>query len=228
MKRVLYQIIIAFVGIMLATTPTAADNFFSKMFGHRIKGSGDIQTETRDVSQFERIKLSGSFDVSVQIGEPQSVKVTFDDNLLDIIMTEVHGRTLRIYSDESFSSRRDCRVEITVAKLEDVSLSGSGNVEIRDLNGGDFSVSVSGSGNIRADGKVDELDISVSGSGDIDARDLQAVDAYVTVSGSGDVDVSASGELSARVSGSGDVAYYGTPERISQRVSGSGSIRKKG
>lgn len=228
MKRVLYQIIIAIVGIMLAGTPVAADNFFGKMFGHRIKGSGDMKTETRDVAEFEKIKLSGSFDVYVQIGEPQSVKVTFDDNLLDIIMTEVHGRTLRIYSDESFSSRRDCRVEITVAKLEDVGVSGSGNVEIRDLNGGDFAVAVSGSGDIRAAGKVDELDISVSGSGDIDARDLEAVDAYVTVSGSGDVEVNASGELSARVSGSGDIAYYGTPDHISQRVSGSGSIRKKG
>ena len=227
MKRILYQIVIAIVGIMLATTPAAADNFFSRMFGPRIKGSGDLQSETRDVSEFERIKLSGSFDVSVKVGQPQSLKVTFDDNLLDNVVTKVRGRTLRIYSEDSYSSHYDCRVEITVPKLEDVSLSGSGDIEIRDLDGGDFSVSVSGSGNIRADGKVDELEISVSGSGDIDARDLEAVDAYVTVSGSGDVDVFATGELSARVSGSGDIAYYGSPEHISQHVSGSGDIRKK-
>lgn len=227
MKRILYQITIAIIGVLLATTPTAADNFFSRMFGHRIKGSGDIQTETRDVSSFERIKLSGAFDLYVTAGKPQSVTVTFDDNLLDIIQTEVRGRTLRVYSDESYSSRYDCKVEITVEHLEDISLSGSGNIEVTDLDGGDFSVSISGSGDVRASGKVDEVDISVSGSGDIDARDLEAVDAYVRVSGSGDVDVFASGELTARVSGSGDIAYYGDPDHVTRRVSGSGSIRKK-
>ena len=216
------------VAMFVIASQASADNFFSRLFGCRgEKGSGDLVTQTRDVEKFDEISLSGSFDVRVRVGEEQSVRVTFDDNLIDYIQTEVRRGELRIYSDESFSSRHDCRVEITVQSLKDVSLSGSGDIDVTNLSGGDFSLSISGSGDVTAEGKVDQLSISVAGSGDVDARDLEALDADVHISGSGDVTVFASRYLDARVSGSGDIDYYGDPEKISSHVAGSGSIRKR-
>ena len=210
----------------MSTTQASADNFFNHLFSRGVRGSGDLKTETRQVDSFDKISLSGSYDIFVRVGEEQTVSLTFDDNLLDLIETDVRRNTLRIYSDESFSSHRSCRVEITVPSLSDVSISGSGSVKVTNLSGEEFSLSISGSGDAEIDGNVVELSISVSGSGDVDTRNLEAEDADVRVAGSGDVTVYASKRLKAHVSGSGDIDYYGNPEKVSSHVSGSGTIQK--
>jgi hypothetical protein len=205
-----------------------ADNFLGKLFGGRgIEGSGELATESREVGPFKKIKLSGSYDVFVTVGQKQKVTITFDDNLIDLIETRVRGRTLRIYSEESFSSQRGCRVDISVPELEMVALYGSGDVEVVDIDSDEFVLTISGSGDMTAEGRVGELDIRVSGSGDIDGRRLEAEDAYVQISGSGDVKVSVARSLDARISGSGDIDYWGSPEDISTRVSGSGDISRR-
>ena len=221
--------IISLMAIVLFTaTSIQADDFLRWVTGcNGIQGSGDLVTETRDLDEFTRIEAKGSTDIFVTVGDEQKVTVTFDDNLVDFIVTDVRRKTLEVYCEESYSSRRPCRVEITVPSLESVRLSGSGDMEIYDLQGEMFEYTISGSGDLRMDGEIDELDIRVSGSGDVDARDLKAKDAYVKVSGSGDVKVYTSESFEGRVSGSGDINVYGNPEHVSRRVSGSGDIRKR-
>lgn len=214
--------------ILLAVPSISADNFFDWVTGRNcIEGSGDLATEQRDVDEFTRIELKGCVDVFVTVGEARKVTLTFDDNLLDLIKTDVRGKTLKITTEKSYSSRRSCKVEISVPKLEEVRVTGSGDVEIYSLSGDYFEFTVSGSGDMRAEGEIDELDIRVSGSGDVDTRDLVAKEASVKISGSGDVKVYATEGFYGRVSGSGDIDVYGNPENMSRHVSGSGDIRKR-
>ena len=214
--------------VLLTAGSTQADDFLRWITGcNGIEGSGDMITETRNLDEFSRIISSGSTDIYVTVGEDQMVTLIFDDNLIDMIETDVRGKTLEIYCEDSYSSRRSCRIEISVPSLESVRLSGSGDMEIYDLQGEVFEYTISGSGDLRAEGEIDELDIRVSGSGDVDARDLKAQEAYVKVSGSGDVKVYASEGFRGRVTGSGDIDIYGNPEHVSRHVSGSGDIRKR-
>ena len=137
MKKIITMLII----LAFATSSFAGGfSFFKK----GIKGSGDLQTETRDVDKFERIKLYGSFDLFVTVGQKQSVKVTFDDNLLDNVETEVQGKTLILDAHKSYSSRKNCKIEITVEELEYVKLSGSGDIVINELDADFFEYELSG------------------------------------------------------------------------------------
>jgi hypothetical protein len=210
---------------LFATTVSAHDLF--GLFKRGVKGSGDLTTESRDVKDFNRIKASGSFDVLVKVGEDYSLEITFDDNLIDIITTEVRGSTLYLDSEESFSSRRSCKINITLPELNLVKLSGSGDIDVVNLNSNKFEYIVSGSGDLSASGKVDDLEVRVSGSGDIDTKELIAQNVYVIISGSGDVRVHAEESFEGRISGSGDIDYYGNPENVSTSVSGSGDISKR-
>ncbi len=221
--------ILCLLAMVIIAAPAASAGDVWKFLSCRdyIDGSGDLVTETRDLKDFSRIKLSGSMDLYVSVGKDPGVKLTFDDNLIDFIETEVRGKTLKIWSEESYSSSRGCRIDISVPTLETVRLSGSGDIEIYDLNGDVFEYAVSGSGDLQVSGKVDEVEIKVTGSGDVDARDLEAAEVYVRVSGSGDVRVFASESFDGRVSGSGDILFYGDPEHVSRHVSGSGDIRRK-
>lgn len=211
--------------VLLIAGSVSADWFG---FGSRgIKGSGDLITEERDVKSFKRIESNGAADIYVTVGEELSVKVTFDDNIIDLIETEVRGKTLKIGSRENYSSRRTCKIEITVPELERVYLRGSGDIFVERLDSEFFEFKLSGSGSLVAEGSTDELDLRLSGSGEIDTRDLTAQEVYVSISGSGDVRVRAEESFDGRVSGSGDIAIYGNPQDFSKSISGSGNIRKK-
>lgn len=232
--------IILTVLVMLATTAQAG------WFDRGVKGSGDMVTESREVGEFDRIETSGSWDVEVVVGDQRSLKLTFDDNIIELIRTEVDDGTLEIYCEESFSTRRNCKVEIMTPSLTEISSRGSGDISVErieadrfdfDLSGsGDFDLNghcremmihLAGSGDGTLSGEADVVDIRVSGSGDIDAVELKAKEAFVRVSGSGDVDVSCSELFDGRVSGSGDIAYYGKPSDVNTSVSGSGGIRRR-
>ncbi|MDF1543864.1 MAG: DUF2807 domain-containing protein [bacterium] len=196
-------------------------------WGNTEKGSGDLETVSFDLDSFSRIKAQGSSDIYIKIGREQSVELTCDDNLIDNMIIKVRGKSLIIDSEGSFSTRKGPRIDITVPSLESMSLSGSGDVEIEGLNGGEFDYRLSGSGDLRAEGKLEFLEIKLTGSGDIDTRDLIAEEVDCRLSGSGDIQVYASESFDGSVSGSGDITYYGKPKHVDRSVSGSGSIRKR-
>jgi len=214
--------------LMTGAATVNAHNWLGEIFtgGRQIHGSGNLESETRDVSRFTRIEIAMGVDVTVHVGKPQQVTVTFDDNVISTIQTRVHAGTLTIDSKRSFSSDADCHVDICVPELSGFDLFGSGDVQIEDLNGDRLQLGIYGSGNIVIDGKAQWLKVALAGSGSVDARDLLADDAEVEISGSGNVQVNAVSRLEASISGSGDIAYYGDPEDVDSDVAGSGSIHR--
>jgi hypothetical protein len=72
----------------------------------------------------------------------------------------------------------------------------------------------------------DRSNIICSGSGGIDALDLSTNLTRVEVSGSGQAEVNVQSELDAQIRGSGSVYYMGTPEKITQEISGSGRLER--
>jgi hypothetical protein len=210
---------------MLATSASADDwNFFDRTFGAGQKGSGHLESEERSVESFSAIDMSIGADLIITIGSPQKLTVTIDDNLLDNIRTRVRGHTLEIESHGSFSSKKNCVIEITVASLEEIDISGSGEITLKNLDAKEFTFDMSGSGSFEATGKVEQLFIELSGSGDIDTRDLIAQEVEVEISGSGSAVVYAAASLDGDITGSGNIRYVNEPEHVSTRVTGSGSV----
>lgn len=224
MRRRVQSILTGILVLALAT-PTFADR--KSWWGGGEKGSGDLKTETREVDDFSRVSLAGSFKVEITVGQPKAVTITFDDNLLDNIITEVRRGELQLETEGSYSSRKPCLVQITVPKLDAVYCSGSGDIRIDNIKSDEFECHISGSGDVVASGEVKELDLAISDSGDIDMRDLRAEDVNARISGSGDMDVFAKNSIRGSVSGSGDINYYGDPPSTRVRVSGSGDIRPR-
>jgi hypothetical protein len=192
-----------------------------------VRGSGKVASETRSLSGFEAIELTGSADVIVSLGETESVSVEAEDNLLPLVETQVRGGRLVIgtKSNTTLAPTQPVRVTVTLKALRSASLTGSGNITIGGLSGGSLRLDLSGSGNISAAGTVEALSATLGGSGNILCDDLQASSASVEINGSGNVTVYASQRLEATISGSGAVTYRGNPAQVEQSVSGSGSIQ---
>ena len=209
---------------LLLTVSVSAGDFFG-LHKNQIKGSGDRVTQSFDLESFERIKSYGAYDINVTVGDKQSVTVTFDDNLMELLEFDVSGKNLTIRNEGNYSSRKGCVIDITVPVFEMIKLYGSGDINVYNISNDVFEVTLSGSGDINLEGKTEELDLSISGSGDIDTRNLKSSEVYAKISGSGNISTYATESFDGRISGSGEIAVYGKPEHVSRSISGSGSIR---
>lgn len=214
-----------------------------------IKGSGDLITETRQVSNFDRIALSGSGEVIVTQGGSESLTIETDDNVMEHVKAEVENGILTLGFEEGVNLISPSRLIFTVGvddltsltisgsgdvesdRIEtermDVTVSGSGDVQIADLTTSDVKANISGSGEISLEGEAAAQDVSISGSGKYLAGDLCSESVTVSISGSGDATVCATATLDTNVSGSGSINYYGRPA-INSTGSGSGKVHSLG
>jgi hypothetical protein len=203
-------------------------------------------TETRALSDFDRIRLEGSVIATLVQDGTESVTLEVDEDLLGRVKTEVGGGELVIgfksWLDHLFSFRairaqihlknfRELQVsgsgQVDAASLQGervrIGVSGSGRVSINDLAATNLETHISGSGEFNLAGQVTSQDIHISGTSKYRAEKLESQDVDVRISGSASVAVNVARSLDISISGSGEVSYIGTP-RISQRISGSGNI----
>ncbi|MCE1253282.1 MAG: DUF2807 domain-containing protein [Anaerolineae bacterium] len=216
-----------------------------------IRGSGNVASEDRVVDDFDAVDMAEAAQVIITQGEPQSVRVEADDNLIQYIRTEVRGHTLHIYKDPmdvlSINTRRSPRIYITVKNVSalklsgsgsissekiqsddlNLDLSGSGDINLNGLNAASLDVDISGSGSCELEGKVNHQSIHLSGSGRYLASQLDSRNTQIDISGSGKADVLTKETLDMHVSGSGDILYSGNPDKVTQDITGSGKVRSK-
>jgi hypothetical protein len=189
-----------------------------------VHGSGIPATQTRNLRSFTSVDLAGTSKVNIHVGSDQSVVVHADDNLIDLVSTDVrHGR-LVIDNQSDLTTRSPMSVDVTVPELGTLVLSGSGIVTADGVRAKDLTVRVPGSGLVRLGGTADRLRADLAGSGDVQLQDLVARDVTAKLSGSGRLQVHAAESLDALVSGSGAIFYTGDPSSVSRNVTGSGAI----
>jgi hypothetical protein len=189
-----------------------------------VEGSGNVVSESREVSGFDQIQLSGSGTVIVDVTGTESLSIETDDNLLTLLETEVDDGRLELRATRNIDPSEDVVYTITAASLTGVSISGSGSIVVTGVDDSAFSADISGSGAVTAEGTVsDALSVDISGSGHFEGEDLVAVTGAVNVSGSGSAVVNVTDDLAVSLSGSGDVEYLGSPT-VDVDKSGSGTV----
>jgi hypothetical protein len=217
-----------------------------------IPGSGDIETETRDLADFTSLTVNYPAEVTIVQGSAPSVSITADDNLLPQMKTEVSGGSLVIESTEKNSRTRvnpTDTVEITLTVTElthvqfnsagsikidgysgsqlELSLDGAGNLDLTDAELGTLTINLDGAGSITASGTADNLVVELDGVGSLNASDLTAQDGLVTVDGLGSATVRVEERLEVNIDGLGSVSYYGSPQLI-EETDGLGSVKHLG
>lgn len=195
--------------------------------GHMLIGSGKGIVQARDLEgSFDSLEVTGSADIDVTQGDRCTIEVHGEDNLVDFLETELVGSTLQIGIKRgvNFTSHLPLKLVATAPAVNEVDLSGSGNVRLAGLDQDALRVELRGSGDVVAGGRASTVSLALHGSGDIDARRLRARKATIKLHGSGDVRAFASDEAKVRLHGSGDVVVTGSPKVRDSKVAGSGDI----
>jgi hypothetical protein len=216
-----------------------------------IPGSGNVQTETRDLAAFTTIRAEyPGADVIVQQGDKQAIQIQAEDNVIPQIATNVSSDRLTIANNEPdwkarVNPSKPVKVTVTVKDLSEIDfaapvgtlqmsdfqaptlkliLSGGAQVKINGIQVDLLDSVLSGAGDIQVNGTADEIKLILSGLGNFNAADLQSNKATIQLSGMGNATVHVESDLSATVSGAGSVNYFGNPH-VEKNVSGAGSVK---
>lgn len=216
------------------------------------RGSGNVKTETRDVSNFHQVALAGFGDLNITQGDSEGLTIEAEDNLLPFITTNVQDGTLTIGVKPGINAlsvvpTKQVKYELQVKNLDAVQLSGAGNITAPTLKSENLTLGTSGAGNLNfpqiatqklsttlsgagglaVGGQAQTQDVALSGFGNYNAGDLQTASTSVNLTGAGNATVWASETLNAQISGAGNISYYGSPQ-VTQKVSGVGTIKSLG
>jgi hypothetical protein len=209
---------------------------------------GPEVSRTYQVGGFDKLAVSGPYEVNVVTGGAAGISAKGGSNLLDETEVVVENGTLKIRPKKRtgihFSWHNGKAVftvnaaalhgaaiagsgGINVDKVAgdfDGEVAGSGDLKLASVAGGKVKLTIAGSGGIDAAGKADGVDLSIAGSGDIRAGGLTAKTADVSIAGSGNVAANASDTAAVSIMGSGDVEITGGA-KCSVSKAGSGNVR---
>ncbi|OGO28325.1 MAG: hypothetical protein A2Z16_13265 [Chloroflexi bacterium RBG_16_54_18] len=218
----------------------------------RVRGSGNMITENKEVSGFTRLALGSIGALTLVQGEEESLVIEAEDNIMPLITVEVRDDTLFIGLEETAFKNvvptKDIKYRLTMKKITGLEVSGAaditadtvnsgelaiessgaGTMKIRNLTADKLNVEVSGAGNVEIEsGVVPVQEIHLSGAGSYDSSGVESVEAKVDISGAGNATVWVKDKLQVEMSGAGNLEYYGTPEMVAN-VSGAGKMKSLG
>ena len=220
-----FALVAAGVGIGLMID---SDIFESSSNSKAEQGSGVAATETREVPSFTGLVLAGGNNVTVRVGGERSVVVRGDDNLLGRITTQVvDGHLVVGQTPGNVETNSPTGVEVSVPSLDDLRLTGSGVLSVTGIETENMTVTLSGSGIVRASGTATQLDVDLPGSGEAELKELVARDVNAIMSGSGLLLITATESLDASVPGNGAIIYSGDPADVATNITGNGAVTRE-
>jgi Putative auto-transporter adhesin, head GIN domain len=192
------------------------------MAGAAVAAKDDTITKNLDLTGFDRIEVSGVYDLEVRVGpefsielsgpayEMNRVEVSVDHNVLQLDMRNRKRGEKRKWRNH----REGVDAVITMPMLRGLDITGVVDGVVTGVKADNFKINISGVGDLEIDGECGALEARLSGVGDLDADALECSKVTVRVSGVGDADVFARDEVDARVSGMGDIEVYGSPDKV--------------
>ncbi len=233
-------LLVAVLGILAISVVSCKFPFGS------VRGSGDVETETIEVSGFNEVLIAGVGNLIIEQGDEEFLIIEADDNILPLIEAKVSGDrlTLGIKKGFNFIPTSKIKFYLTVIDLDTISLSGAGDIDCEEfktdklefgisgtgdidfiINADKVETRSSGAGSITLSGEVDSQKVEIDGVGKYDAEELESTECEIEISGAGTVTVNVSELLDINISGAGNVYYTGEP-KVYQEVSGVGRIRR--
>jgi hypothetical protein len=216
------------------------------MFGERIHGNGNVKSVTRQADHFNIVSVRSNINLHIKQDSAWSVRIEADENLLELIETQVHDGLLEIKVAQSYELEPSRSINVFVTAPEFAGLKASGASEIKSdskiTTSGTLDIDVSGASNIKLDiksprvkaelsgaskatlrGETKDLSLRGSGASEFMCFELMAENTDVDVSGASNGDVFASVKLKADASGASNVRYKGNPT-VTSNTSGAGSV----
>ncbi len=231
------------ITIYLALLFTTSSCVFEQIIG--VKGNGNVISEDRSISSdFEIINVQQGINLYLTQGKSTGISVEADENILDLLITEVKNNELNIYFEKNVNRAKARNVYLTTENISKINTSSGASVksentiqaeslELKSSSGSAIKIhanaheiksEASSGSTITIFGKSNTLNANASSGSSINANELKTVDAITKVSSGANMDVNVTGRLTAKASSGGAIDYEGNPADIDKKTSSGGSI----
>src|SRR4030095_15875225 len=138
----------------------------------KVIGEGDLQTETRNITDFSGVSASIGGKIYYKIDPVYKVEITAQRNILDVIQaTKINGHLLvKVKDGVRIKSNEEITVFITAPTADYFHLSGTGDLMVTgNISATGLDMSISGTGNLTVPSVSigDKIKAAISGSGNI-------------------------------------------------------------
>ncbi|MFN3754132.1 head GIN domain-containing protein [Flavobacterium sp.] len=230
---------------LVALSITSCDHNIN--FGKSVTGSGNVITEKRNLSNFDKVTVSRGLDCEVIFSDQLEVIVEADDNLVNGIKTTVENGTLEISSEYSnYNNVKSKKVIVRMPKIVSLESSSgstlkSGNV----LNSDDITFKSSSGSSLEVEVEADKVTLETSSGSEqkvvgkalkvftasssgshIDANGLLANEVKAQSSSGSSTTVYAALLLDAKASSGSSITYLNSPKEVRKEESSGGSVSK--
>jgi len=216
----------------------------SLLFGsciHGIRGSGRVVKSERNVAAFTSISASAGIEVLLSQDSVSKVMVEADDNLQEIIKTEVSNGELKIYPLRRIRSASAKKVYVSFKTIHSLTASSGSEIKSKmDLKINSLELSASSGAKvglalavdklsvegtsgaeIELSGSAEKLDVEGSSGVQIKMSSLQSKICNAGVSSGAGLKIAVSDKIVAKASSGGNIKVTGNPsERDVEKSSG--------
>ncbi|MFS4457149.1 head GIN domain-containing protein [Maribacter sp. 2304DJ31-5] len=214
-------------------------------FGSGKKGNGVVVEENRKVTrEFTTIHASEGLDVYITQDDAFKIAVEADENIIDLIGTDIKNGKLRIHTVENIG-RATKKVFVSLPDIEAIKSSSGAHLTTQNVIKGDrvmvksssgsalnvelavneLDIDASSGANIEVSGKTNKMYVDGSSGANISARNLTAEECRADGSSGANISVHVSGYLTADASSGANIGYSGDAA-VTKNKSVSGSVYK--
>ena len=215
---------------MLMTSTTLAS-------AHEVDDKNRVE-ETHNITDFDKIRITGVYELDVQVGEDFSVFTSGKHKDVEGMKVYLKGSTLVLAQDEdkdkkiNWNGRKNrnnsgIRAVITMPSLKGLDITGIGAGEIKGIKANNLDVEVAGISDMELLGSCGSLDVDMAGIGELRAEDLKCENVDVDLAGMGEISVYASQSVEADAAGMGSIQVYGNPKDVEKSKNFLASVKIK-
>ena len=217
-------------------------------FNDGVRGNGDVITKSRKISNdFIRIKASRGLDVYITKSTDLSLVVEADENLHDLIETNVIDGTLIITAKKNIGLATAKKIHLSVDNLNEILVASGAEVysentfftEVLKINASsgseatmmlrvsDLTCNTSSGADINLKGEAVNFTVSASSGSDINAYNLKVKNCSAKATSGSDIEIHVTNSFKGSATSGADIRYKGNPKEVDKNKSSGGSIKNK-
>lgn len=214
-------------------------------FGTGKTGNGTVVEENREVtSNFTDVHVSEGIDVYVTQANEFNISVEADENIIDLIGTEIKNGKLKIHAIENIG-RATKKVFVSLPEVTGLRSSSGAHLTTQNkITASTLFLDASSGAHLNAEATVDKLEIDASSGANIDisgnasevyvdgssgsnvkGKNLMTTECNAEASSGSNISINVSKSLTADASSGGNISYSGDAE-VTKTKSVSGSVHK--
>ncbi|MFD0799406.1 head GIN domain-containing protein [Maribacter chungangensis] len=214
-------------------------------FGTGKKGNGTVVEESREITaNFTEVHASEGIDVYVTQASDFSISVEADENIVDLIGTEIKNGKLKIHAIENIG-RATKKVFVSLPEVTGLLSSSGAHLTaqnkitasnlILDASSGahlnaetttdKLEIDASSGANIAVSGSATEVYVDGSSGANVRGKNLMATECKAEASSGANININVSKSLTADASSGGNISYSGDA-KVTKNKSVSGNVSK--